>query len=216
MTQADQKKKGKNSPQQGVQLEQIKQNRRHVLLIAQAALLAALSFVGFAFFRIDIPVGIEKTAFHFGNVFLILAALLIGGLWGGLAGAVGMTIADLTSGYATSAPATFVLKLGIGLIVGLVAERILHLSRETEPRRMLWKTAVSASAGILFNVIADPIVRYLFKRFIFALPADIAKAWAKIGALTTLVNGLVAIVAVTIFYLALRPALAKSKLLIER
>ena len=70
--------------------------------LAQAGLLAALCYIGFAFFKIDIPVGPEKTAFHFGNVFCVLAALLLGGYWGGLAGAVGMTIADLTTSYVTS------------------------------------------------------------------------------------------------------------------
>ena len=42
---------------------------------------------------------------------MVLAALLLGGYWGGLAGAVGMTIADLTTSYVTSAPKTFFLKL---------------------------------------------------------------------------------------------------------
>ena len=37
-----------------------------------AALMAALCYIGFSFFRIDIPVGSEKTAFHLGNVFCVL------------------------------------------------------------------------------------------------------------------------------------------------
>ena len=41
-----------------------------------------------------------------------------------------MTIADLTTAYVTSAPKTFLLKLCIGLIVGLVAHKIFHLSKE--------------------------------------------------------------------------------------
>ena len=56
-------------------------------VIAQAALCAALCYVGATFIKIDIPVGTERTMFHFGNVFCVLAALLIGGEWGGLAGA---------------------------------------------------------------------------------------------------------------------------------
>ena len=39
-----------------------------------AALMAALCYIGFSYFRIDIPVGSEKTAFHLGNVFCVLAA----------------------------------------------------------------------------------------------------------------------------------------------
>ena len=72
--------------------------------LAQAGLLAALCYIGFTFFKIDIPVGTEKTAFHLGNVFCVLAALLLGGFWGGLSGAIGMTIATLTTTYVTSAP----------------------------------------------------------------------------------------------------------------
>ena len=75
-----------------------KENTTLVKKLAQAGLLAALCYIGFQFFRFDIPVGPEKTAFHFGNVFCVLAALLVGGVLGGLSGAVGMTIADLTSG----------------------------------------------------------------------------------------------------------------------
>ena len=34
-----------------------------------------------------------------GGTLFLLAALLLGGYWGGLAGAVGMTIGDLTTSY---------------------------------------------------------------------------------------------------------------------
>ena len=189
-------------------------NHRRVLLISQAALLAALSYIGFQFFRIDIPVGIEKTAFHFGNVFLILAALLIGGFWGGMAGAVGMGIADLTSGYASSAPATFILKLLFGLVVGLVAEKILHLREEQDRSKQLLACILSSAAGVFFNVFADPLVRFLIKKYIIGLPADLAAALAKLNAVTTLVNGVVAVIAVSLIYMAIRPALEKSNLLL--
>lgn len=71
--------------------------REKLLRVTQAGLLAALCYIGFAFFKLDIPVGTSSTAFHLGNVFCVLAALLLGGFWGGLAGAVGMTIGDLTT-----------------------------------------------------------------------------------------------------------------------
>ena len=101
----------------------MEKSKDYVKVLAQAALCAALCYVGATFIKIDIPVGTEKTMFHFGNTFCVLAALLVGGPWGGLAGAVGMTISDLTTSYVTSAPKTFVLKLCIGLIVGLVAHK---------------------------------------------------------------------------------------------
>ena len=104
----------------------------NVRTLAMAALFAALCYIGFTYFRIDIPVGTEKTAFHLGNVFCVLAALFLGGMWGGMAGAVGMTLADLTTAYVTSAPKTFLLKLCIGLIAGFVAHKIFRISKDAE------------------------------------------------------------------------------------
>ncbi|MBE6933642.1 MAG: ECF transporter S component [Ruminococcaceae bacterium] len=178
-----------------------------------ASMFAALCYIGFTFFKIDIPVGTEKTAFHLGNVFCVLAALLLGGLWGGMAGAVGMTIADLTTAYVTSAPKTFLLKLCIGLIVGWVAHKIFKISRKADRKIPLpVAAAVSCSAGMLFNVVADPIVGYFYKTCIMGVPQDAALIWMKIGALTTLVNAVIAVAAATLLYLALRSALERDKL----
>ena len=182
--------------------------------LAQAALCAALCYIGFTFFKIDIPVGTEKTAFHLGNVFCVLAALLTGGLYGGLSGAIGMTIADLTTGYITSAPKTFVLKLCIGLIVGFVAHKLCKLNRsEHSPRYVAVVTVLSATAGMAFNIVADPIVGYFYKSYILGVPQELSSALAKIGAVTTSVNAVLAVIVASILYLALRPALKKASLL---
>lgn len=183
--------------------------------LALAGLLAALCYIGFAFFKIDIPVGTEKTAFHLGNVFCVLASLLIGGYWGGLAGAVGMTIGDLTTAYVTSAPKTFILKLCIGLIVGFVAHTIFKLSEDHEPKYVTGVTIASCVCGMLFNVVADPLVGYFYKQYLLGLPQDIAAAFAKMGAITTFVNAIIAVLCASAFYLALRPALQKSGLFIK-
>ncbi len=182
--------------------------------IVFAALMAALCYIGFSYFRIDIPVGTEKTAFHLGNVFCVLAALLIGGFWGGMSGAIGMTIADLTTGYVTSAPKTFLLKLCIGLIAGFVAHKILHISNDEKRKIPLPAvTAISCTAGMAFNVVADPVVGYFYKTYVLGVPQEVAGIWAKMGAVTTLVNAIVAVVVASAFYLALRPALKRSNLL---
>ena len=180
--------------------------------LAQAGLLAALCYIGFAFFKIDIPVGPEKTAFHLGNVFCVLAALLLGGYWGGLAGAIGMTIADLTTAYVTSAPKTFLLKLCIGLIVGLVAHKIFHLSKEHSVKYETGVTILASACGMAFNVVADPLVGYFYKMYLLGVPQDISKALAKISTVTTGVNAIVAVICASVFYLALRPALKKAGL----
>lgn len=179
--------------------------------LALAALFTALCYIGFTYCKIDIPVGAEKTAFHLGNVFCVLAALLLGGFWGGMAGAIGMTLADLTTAYVTSAPKTFILKLCIGLLVGLVAHKVFHISKEEDRKVPLpVATVISCCAGMVFNMVADPVVGYFYKTYVLGVPQDAAKVWAKIGAMTTSVNAVIAIVAATIFYLALRPALKKA------
>ena len=182
--------------------------------IVFAALMAALCYIGFSYFRIDIPVGTEKTAFHLGNVFCVLAALLIGGFWGGMSGAIGMTIADLTTGYVDSAPKTFILKLCIGLIAGFVAHKVFHINNDEKRKLPLpVVTTLSCIAGMAFNVVADPVVGYFYKTYILGVPQEVASIWAKMGAVTTLVNAIVAVIVATIFYLALRPALKRSNLL---
>lgn len=183
--------------------------------LTMSAMFAALCYVGFAFFQIKIPVGDSATSFHLGNVFCALAALCIGPVWGGLAGAVGMTIGDLLDPvYITSAPKTFLLKLGIGLITGFVAHRVFSLSQERSRKIPLpAATAISCAAGMAFNMVADPVVGYFYKMYIMGVPQDAAAILAKMSAVTTAVNAVIAIIAATVFYLALRPALRRSNLL---
>lgn len=190
----------------------VKIQKTDVKKLAIAGLMAALCYIGFAFFKIDIPVGTEKTAFHFGNVFCVLAALLIGGYWGGLAGAVGMTIGDLTTAYVTSAPKTFLLKLCIGLIVGLFAHKVFRISKTHSAKYITTTTILSCVLGMAFNVVADPVVGYFYKQYLLGVPQDLASALAKMSAITTFVNAVVCVIAASIFYLALRPALKKSGL----
>ena len=158
--------------------------------------------------------GTEKTAFHLGNVFCVLAALLLGGFWGGMAGAVGMTIADLTTAYVTSAPKTFVLKLCIGLIAGFVAHRVFKINAERERKVPLAVSVyLSCVAGMAFNIVADPVVGYFYKTYVLGVPQKAAAIWAKIGAITTCVNAVVAVIVAGTLYLALRPALKRSHLM---
>lgn len=185
-----------------------------VRTLSMAALFAALCYIGFSYCKIDIPVGAEKTAFHLGNVFCVLAALFIGGFWGGMAGAIGMTIADLTTAYVTSAPKTFLLKLCIGLIVGLVAHKGFQLNKDKQRKIPVpVATVLSCAAGMVFNMVADPLVGYFYKLYVLGVPQEAASIWAKMGAVTTSVNALVAVIAATVLYLALRPALKRSNLL---
>ena len=193
--------------------------RNPALLVAKVGIMAALSYLAFTFIQVKIPVGTDSTSFHLGNTFCVLAALLFGGVPGGIAGAIGMTIGDLLDPvYITSAPKTFLLKLCIGLITGLVVHRLGRISLRTEeghtqsPKYVLVWGILGATAGMLFNVIAEPVVSYFYKRYVLGVDADAAAVLAKFQSLTTFVNAILTVIFAVALYHALRPALIRAGL----
>ena len=186
-----------------------------VMKIAQTALFAALCYVIFTYLQIKIPMpGGDATSIHLGNAFCVLAALLFGGWYGGLAGAIGMGIADVMDPiYITGAPKTFILKLCIGLITGLVAHKIAKINESTDKKYIFKWSLLASVAGLAFNVIADPIVGYFYKQYILGQPQQMAEVLAKWSAAATFVNAVLSTIVVVIIYNALRPALAKSGML---
>jgi uncharacterized membrane protein len=190
-------------------------NSRTIKLI-QTALLAALCFVSFTFLQIKIPVpGGDATSLHVGNAFCVLAALLLGGWYGGLSGAIGMTIADVIDPvYIIGAPKTFILKLCIGLIVGLVAHKYAKVGQSNDKKYILKWSTIAAICGLAFNVVFDPIVGYFYKIYIIGQPQEFAAALAKLSAVTTFINAIVSVILVSFIYNAIRPILSKSGLLL--
>ena len=186
-----------------------------VMKIAQTALFAALCYVIFTYLQIKIPMpGGDATSIHLGNAFCVLAALLLGGWYGGLAGAIGMGIADVMDPiYITGAPKTFILKLCIGLITGLVAHKIAKINESTDKKYIFKWSLLASVAGLAFNVIADPIVGYFYKQYILGQPQQMVEVLAKWSAAATFVNAILSTIVVVIIYNALRPALAKSGML---
>lgn len=173
-------------------------------------LFAALSYVVFTFLQIKIPLpGGDATSIHLGNAVCVIAALLLGGFYGGLGGAIGMTIGDIFDPvYIVYAPKTFILKLCIGLITGLVAHKLGHISEETDNKKVLKFTILAAVSGLLFNVIFDPLVGYFYKLLILGKPAaELTLAW---NVASTSINAVTSAIVSVAVYMALRPALKKS------
>ena len=71
-------------------------------------------------------------------------------------------------------------------------------------------TVLSAACGLAFNIVADPLVGYLYKQYVLGIPQEISAAFAKIAALTTSVNAVASVIFATILYIALRPVLKKE------
>lgn len=180
--------------------------------LTMTGLFAAMSYVVFTFlqFKITLPGG-DATSIHLGNAVCVLGALLLGGFYGGLGGAIGMTIGDLFDPvYVIYAPKTFILKLCIGLITGFLAHRLGKIKESTDRKHILTWTIIAAVGGLLFNVIFDPLVGYYYKLLIIGKPAaELALAW---NIASTSINAVTSAIVSVVIYMPLRNALVRSGL----
>ncbi len=181
-----------------------------LMKIVFTGVFAALSYVVFTFLQIKITLpGGDATSIHLGNAVCVLGALILGGMYGGLGGAIGMTIGDLLDPiYIVYAPKTFILKLCIGLITGVVAHRIGKINQLNDKTKILRWTILAAVSGLLFNVVFDPLIGYFYKLLILGKPAaELVLAW---NIASTSINAITSAIVSVIVYMALRPMLLKS------
>ena len=180
--------------------------------LALTGVMAALSLVAYLFFRVPFYGG---SSFHLGNTFTALTALLLDGVSGGLAGAIGLALADVVAGDPGYAITTFILKFIIGLVCGAVSHKVIHLRTFPTGNKFKYVAAVTASAfsGLLVNVFTDPFIGYFRNLYIFGQPAEFVSVVTKIASGVTLVNSLLSTVCAVVLYIALRPALEKAHLL---
>ena len=180
--------------------------------ISIIGVMAGLSFVAYEFFRIPFAGG---SSFHLGNTFTALTAMLLDGVSGGLAGAIGLALADVLAedpGYAFT---TFILKFIIGLVCGAAAHRLLHTrsgKADGGPGYLLRVTG-AAFSGLFVNVFTNPLLGYFRDRYIFGQTVEVASVLVKVTGGVTLVNSLVSTVCAVVLYLALEPALQRAHLL---
>lgn len=180
--------------------------------IPLTGLFAAMSYVVFTFLQVKITLpGGDATSIHLGNAVCVLGALLLGGFYGGLGGAIGMTIGDLLDPvYVVYAPKTFLLKLCIGLITGLVAHRIGKINKTSDQKRVVFYVTMGAVFGLLFNVIFDPLIGYFYKFLILGKPAaQLALVW---NVASTIINAVTSTIVAVMIYIPLRKGLIRSGL----
>ena len=86
------------------------------LKLVQSALLAALCLLLTRVVTIPAPTGYV----NLGDCAVLLSAWMLGPIWGGMAAGIGTMLADVLSGYASYAPATFVIKFAMAVIAALI------------------------------------------------------------------------------------------------
>ena len=124
-------------------MEKQKISHEKILNITFIALFAALCYIALTVFFFPFA----NMYIHFGNLIVVLAALLIGGWQGGLAGSIGMGLYDLLNGHADSSPKTFLLKFLIGLAVGVIYN--FFKNRKKYPDKALF---ISGIASLLISI----------------------------------------------------------------
>ena len=121
--------------------------------ISIIGIMAAMSFVAYEFFRIPNVIG-TGSSFHLGTTFTALTAMLLDGVSGGLAGAIGLALADILAGDPGYAVTTFVLKFIIGITCGAVAHKVFKLrDLDRHSKGYLLKVIVAGGSGLLLIVI---------------------------------------------------------------
>jgi len=167
--------------------------------IVLVALFAAITFIGIQLFRIPLPAAVGSPFIHFGNSFVVLSALLLGGKRGIIAGAIGLTLFDLINGYASYAPTTCIMALIVALIVNLVFNRF-----KRQPKlSYVFITAICAGVIKIILEFIDGLVRMMLTGSDFSA--------AAIGAFTSLpataINAVSTVIIVTILFIPLRKGL---------
>ena len=177
-----------------------------------AGIFAALTYIVFTFLSIPIPtIAGDKVTVHLGNAFCVLGALILGSFYGGAGGALGLTIADLMDPvYIVQAPITFVIKFLMGILVGAIAHRMGHISTEKDLGKVFRWTVAAVAAGLLFNAVCDPTIRYFYKILILGKPAAEVSFAINIG--VTAINSVVSAFIATGLYMSLRAPLKKTGL----
>ncbi|MGG0719576.1 ECF transporter S component [Robertmurraya massiliosenegalensis] len=109
------------------------------------ALFIALVFVSTMFINIRLPIMGNGGLIHLGNVPLFIAAFLYGRKSGAIAGAVGMGLFDLISGWTAWAPFTFVIVGAMGYLAGLIAEKL--------PGKKLYVYSMAVAVALIIKVV---------------------------------------------------------------
>ena len=115
--------------------------------LVNSALLVSLVFISTRFLNIRLPISINGGLIHLGNTMLFMSAIVFGRRKGAIAGAFGMAIFDVLSGWAAWAPFTFLIRGIMGYIVGSFAN-----AKDREGNSLIWNITGITIAGVLMLI----------------------------------------------------------------
>lgn len=179
---------------------QSKQNPVH--LLAALGMMTALVFVSNYF---SVPVASSRI--HMANAVCLLAGLLFGGVRGFVAAGLGSALFDLTfPAYAAEAWITFINKGMMALVCGLLARgRLIKNAKVRVPAAALLGAAVYIALYLFKS--------YIQKRYITPIPVETLGPVLVQKLTASLINGSFGVLASSILYFAIHPALKKARLI---
>jgi uncharacterized membrane protein len=146
--------------------------------IGIVAVFSALAFVATRF--LQIPILQTGGYLNFGEAIIYIAAIFFGPAVGGLVGAIGPALADVTSPYAAFAPFTFMIKGLEGFIVG-------KISSTTQSK-------VTKILGIVAGGSIMVIGYFIVEILVFMIPPPIALIEVPFNISQFVVGGTIAII----------------------
>lgn len=159
-------------------------NKNNITKLVLAGLLAAFVTVSTLLIQIPTP---SKGYVNLGDCFVNISAWILGPIYGSAAAGIGSALADLISGYAIYAPATFVIKALMAVVSFFVFKLI---SKRTNG--LLARIIASVGAEIVM------VVGY----FIFEL-ALYGFAGSIVGVIPNMIQGVAGVVIAVVLHEAL-------------
>ena len=171
---------------------------RQIVIIG---LMAALCLVS-NYFSFPVPIGIDKSRIHLGNVFCILSAFMLGPVGGGLAAGIGAFFYDIFTGYGAECIITFINKFLMAFVCGWLLN-LMTRAKELPQLQLILRRIIASVAGCLTYVVL-----YMTKSYItLYLESKIGEAVDR--------NGLIAVVVANLIFSSIAAALKKQHLSIS-
>ncbi len=148
---------------------------KRILKPVYSALFAALIFSSTQFILIPLPFGY----LNFGDCFVLLSAVIVGGPYAIMASAIGTALADVLSGYTVYAPATLIIKSLMVIAITAITKIGTDKSRKIKTIFKATGAAVAELIMVCGYFIYDSIL-YSFLGAIAALPGNIIQGIAAV------------------------------------
>lgn len=168
--------------------------------LAVIGMMAALVFVATKL-QIQIPTALGRTRLHFGNVFCLIAGMLLGGVRGGLAAGIGSMFFDLTDpAFIDSAPFTLVFKFTMAFVCGLITN-----SGGAESKNFV-RNLIGCTAGSLAYVALYVGKNFVMDYYLYRNPYETVIAAVVTKGAVSLVNAALAVAAAMVLIPVFRRA----------